>query len=29
MTDEHEQLRRDRPDHFAQDPDTYWNGFLT
>jgi hypothetical protein len=25
----YEQLRRDRPDDFAQDPDTYWNGFYT
>jgi hypothetical protein len=23
----YEQLRRDRPDDFAQDPDTYWNGY--
>jgi hypothetical protein len=23
----YEQLRRDRPDDFAQDPATYWNGF--
>ena len=25
----YEQLRRDRPDDFAQDPDTYWNDFCT
>jgi hypothetical protein len=25
----YEQLRRDRPNDFAQDPDTYWNGFYT
>ena len=25
----YEQLRRDRPDDFTQDPDTYWNGFYT
>ena len=25
----YEQLRRDRPDDFAQDPDTYWDGFYT
>jgi hypothetical protein len=23
----YEQLRRDRPDDFSQDPDTYWDGF--
>lgn len=25
----YEQLRRDRPDDFAQDPDTYWDGFYS
>jgi hypothetical protein len=25
----YEQLRRDRPDDFTQDPDTYWDGFYS